>query len=140
MTINDKLKSNRSLGIYGEDLAANWLVQRGFKILARNYRVRYVGEIDILASLNNELHVFEVKSTSYFARSAEVCARVNSSKLARILETTAHFCFNNNLENVDYEISWDEIRLHLLLVEIQESIYKISVFKDIPSQEAEADV
>ena len=48
-------------GKIGEDLAAEWLSDKGFAILARNWRYgRY--EIDIIASKNSVIHIVEVKS------------------------------------------------------------------------------
>ena len=41
------------LGRWGEDLAAEYLIERGFTILERNVRTRY-GEIDLVAQLAEE--------------------------------------------------------------------------------------
>jgi len=54
-------------GQTGEDLAAQWLSEKGFSILQRNWRHgRY--EVDIIAGRQGILHFIEVKSlrsTSY---------------------------------------------------------------------------
>jgi putative endonuclease len=48
-------------GKTGEDLAAEWLSNKGFEIMTRNWRYgRY--EIDIIASRASILHFVEVKS------------------------------------------------------------------------------
>lgn len=48
-------------GRSGEDLAAQWLSQRGFSVLQRNWRHgRY--EVDIIAGRQGVLHFIEVKS------------------------------------------------------------------------------
>lgn len=39
---------NRSVGIRGEEIAANFLIARGFRILERNFRCKG-GEVDIIA-------------------------------------------------------------------------------------------
>jgi putative endonuclease len=54
--------NTRAKGASAEDLAAEYLINRGYKILGRNYRVR-IGEIDCVASDRDGTLVFvEVKS------------------------------------------------------------------------------
>ncbi len=48
-------------GKQGEDLAAAFLVAKGYTIFDRNYRY-FKGEIDIIAFQNNVLHFVEVKT------------------------------------------------------------------------------
>jgi len=50
----------KRIGDQGEELVAQQLADRGFCILARNYRKQY-GEIDIVASRGNTLAFVEVK-------------------------------------------------------------------------------
>ncbi len=52
---------NKTTGNKGEDLAAEWLIARGYTILARNWRFRYC-EVDIIASKGNRLYLFEIKT------------------------------------------------------------------------------
>ena len=42
------MKNNRGVGSWGEDIAARFLVQKGYAIICRNFHAR-VGEIDIIA-------------------------------------------------------------------------------------------
>lgn len=49
--------------ILGEDSAVNFLLNKGYKILERNFRKGY-GEIDIIATHNNILVFIEVKTRS----------------------------------------------------------------------------
>lgn len=46
----------------GEKEAEVFLVQNGYKILDRNYRIKNIGEIDIIAEKDNRLVFFEVKT------------------------------------------------------------------------------
>jgi putative endonuclease len=56
------LSETRSLlGRKGEDLAASYLQQQGYRLLARNYRQRY-GEIDIIARDGVCIAFVEVKT------------------------------------------------------------------------------
>jgi putative endonuclease len=55
------MPSHLQVGSDGEDLAVEWLRQRDYEILHRNWRYRHY-EIDIVAKKNNRLHFIEVKS------------------------------------------------------------------------------
>lgn len=48
-------------GRKGEELAAQWLIRSGFKILHKNWRFKH-WEVDIIASRNEILHFIEVKT------------------------------------------------------------------------------
>ena len=56
----DKTK-NKSTGNEGEDVAAEYLKGRSYKILERNLRL-FCGEIDILAEHNRTIVLVEVKT------------------------------------------------------------------------------
>lgn len=56
----------KMLGRLGENAAASYLERHGYRILARNYRYhRY--EFDIIASLADEIIIFEVKTRNMAA-------------------------------------------------------------------------
>ena len=52
---------NQALGNAGEELAAGWLTNHGFRVVARNVRTPY-GELDIVAQKGGDVHVVEVKT------------------------------------------------------------------------------
>ncbi len=52
---------NKTTGNKGEDLAAIYLSEHGYEIIERNWRFRHA-EVDIIASKNNRLHFFEIKT------------------------------------------------------------------------------
>ena len=56
-----KTSPRQSLGRLGEDLAAQYLAEQGFAILARNVRTPY-GEIDLLAQQGDLVVFVEVKT------------------------------------------------------------------------------
>lgn len=58
-----KLKIHNLIGRLGEDLACKFLLNKGFRIIDRNYREKW-GEIDIVAIKGKNLSFFEVKSVS----------------------------------------------------------------------------
>ena len=53
----------QKLGKKGEEIAAEYLKDRGYRILARNYRCLY-GEIDLIATDDQEVVFAEVKTRS----------------------------------------------------------------------------
>jgi putative endonuclease len=56
-----KMAAHNEFGKAGEQMAAEWLEQRGFQLLFRNWKsARY--EVDIIASRSDILHFIEVKS------------------------------------------------------------------------------
>ena len=59
----------QDVGLFGEELAVQFLKENGCKILDRNYRTRW-GEIDVVARYENIIIFVEVKtrSTVDFAR------------------------------------------------------------------------
>jgi len=58
-------KNNKIIGNYGEELAAKYLIGKGFSILDRNYLKKW-GEIDIVArGTDGKVHFVEVKTVSY---------------------------------------------------------------------------
>jgi putative endonuclease len=54
-------KYNKEIGAWGEEVAADWLAKRGYKIIARNIRTPY-GEIDIIAQQGDVTIFVEVKT------------------------------------------------------------------------------
>jgi putative endonuclease len=55
------MAAHNEFGKAGEEMASEWLEQRGFQLIFRNWKfARY--EVDIIASRNGILHIIEVKS------------------------------------------------------------------------------
>lgn len=55
------MASHNDLGKEGEEMAAKWLVEKGYILLHRNWRYSHY-EIDIIALKNDKLHIIEVKA------------------------------------------------------------------------------
>ncbi|MEX0768723.1 MAG: YraN family protein [Microthrixaceae bacterium] len=53
----------RKLGQYGEDIATQWYLDRGYSVLCRNWRCRS-GELDIVLSKGKQIIICEVKTRS----------------------------------------------------------------------------
>lgn len=57
-----KLSNNKEVGVFGENLACEYLIKNGYKILERNKRFSRFCEIDIIAQIKNTLVFVEVKT------------------------------------------------------------------------------
>ncbi|NLF44469.1 MAG: YraN family protein [Syntrophomonadaceae bacterium] len=51
----------KELGRHGEEKAACYLVEQGYKIIARNYYTRF-GELDIICTKGKDIYFVEVKT------------------------------------------------------------------------------
>jgi putative endonuclease len=71
------------LGRLGEQLAAEHLVRRGFRIVERNYRTRW-GELDIVAFDGRTLAFCEVKTRRLTAAGRSPFEAVRTRKRARV--------------------------------------------------------
>lgn len=102
------MSSKQDLGMFGEEYACDYLIKENFNILMRNYRFSRLGEIDIVALRNNELHFFEVKTRSN-ERYGSPAQAVNKKKQLKIEKTALIFCMQNNFD--DYIIRFDVIEI-----------------------------
>lgn len=76
-----------SLGQAGEDLAAEYLLAHGYRLLARNYRCR-LGELDLVAVEQGEIVFVEVKARSSrrYGTAAEAVSAVKQARMLRVAE------------------------------------------------------
>lgn len=77
------------LGKAAETRACIYLTLRGYRILSRNYAGRF-GEIDIIASKNNEITFFEVKQRKNDSFGGGAAA-VTYYKQQKIIKTAAQY-------------------------------------------------
>ena len=99
----------KSLGNEGEEFAANFLAEKGYKIIERNFRA-YCGEIDIIAKYKNEIIFVEVK-TRRNMKYGEAIDSITPLKKVHILKTANYFLYKNNLLRVP--IRFDIIEVYL---------------------------
>lgn len=85
--MSDKIKT----GNKGEELAANFLVAKGYTIVARNYRYKHA-EIDLIAQKDKWLIFVEVK-TRHSVAFGEPESFVTNKKAAKVIEGAEHFVF-----------------------------------------------
>lgn len=78
----------------GETLAVRYLKSKGFSILAKNFNIPGVGEIDIIAHCDGTFHFVEVKSSYSFSLNSEYHSSRNfdDAKKQRIARVMRKYC------------------------------------------------
>lgn len=98
------MADHNDLGKKAEDLASEYLLKNGYKILVRNFRFKKA-EIDIVSEKDNLIIVTEVKarSTDFFILPQEA---VTKGKIKSIVTAANHFMEEFNR---DQEVRFDII-------------------------------
>ncbi|HJM89457.1 MAG TPA: YraN family protein [Dehalococcoidia bacterium] len=97
------------LGQRGEDLAAEYLEERGYKVIDRNVR-RREGEIDLIATHQKTLVIVEVKlrSSAQFGGAVEA---LTSAKQRRLRELAVGY-------SVDHPELPSDVRIDLIAIDL----------------------
>ena len=103
------MNSTRSIGIIGENIAHNYLLKKGYKILEKNFRVK-AGEIDIIALENKTIVFVEVKSRSNNKYGLPY-ESVNYRKQQKIIRVAQNYINFKRL--MDYQYRFDIIEVYL---------------------------
>lgn len=113
------MNEKRKTGNKGEQLAAEFLTNKGFEVLERNYRFKHA-EIDLIVKRDNWIIFVEVKtrSSTAFGEPEEF---VGSYKGGKIMEAAEEYIFSNDWHG--------HIRFDIVSVKIGEHI-KIDHFED----------
>ncbi len=100
------MAEHNKLGKKGEELALNLLQQKGYAILAKNYRHKKF-EVDIIALHKDTLVAVEVKtrSTPDFGDPQDF---VKKTQIKNLVEAVDHYINKNDL---DYEVRFDIIAI-----------------------------
>lgn len=85
----------QKFGLKGEDLATSFLIQKGYTIRHRNWRIGHI-ELDIIAENEDFIVVIEVKTrkNSKFCHPSNA---VNHTKIKRIVNATQAYIFKHNI-------------------------------------------
>ncbi len=81
----------RRFGRFAETICAWTLRAKGYRILARNYRVN-VGEIDIIARRGNTLAIIEVKARRNIAMAANSIGEHQQRRITRAASAFIQSC------------------------------------------------
>lgn len=101
-------EKDRNLGALGEKIAADYLKNKGYEILARNYFNRSgkrLGEIDIIAKDlgKNEIVFVEVKSRDYHRfKDAVPEENITQAKLFKLDRIAQMYMKNQDFMRLDY--------------------------------------
>ena len=93
------------IGREGEDLAQDFLIKNGYKILERNYR-NSLGEIDFIAKDKNVICFVEVKTRSNESKGSPMEA-VTSQKQRKISQVSLMYL--KNTKTMDKEARFDVV-------------------------------
>jgi len=110
----------KTIGDQGEEIAALYLEQQGYKILKKNYRIKG-GEIDIVCKSLDEYIVFiEVKSFLY-QFTYHPLYRISAKKKRLLIRAAKHYLLLRQLDNVS-------VRFDVLVVNV--GLKKVMHFYD----------
>jgi putative endonuclease len=117
--MSDKIKKGKE----GEDMAARFLVEKGFEIIERNYRYKR-SEIDLIVKKNNWLIFVEVKlrSSDMYGYPEDF---VDYKKAKNIIDGAEQYTYENDWQgNVRYDI----VSIRLLkekteIIQIEDAFY-----------------
>ncbi|MBU5346531.1 YraN family protein [Paenibacillus lautus] len=85
-----KKDSRKQKGAAAEELAAAALIEKGYRVLDRNWRCRF-GELDIVAETGETLVVIEVRSRSGTASFGTPSESVNARKVMQVRNTAQQY-------------------------------------------------
>ena len=113
------MAEHTELGKKGEKIAINYLIEKGYIILEKNYRY-LKAEVDIIAKKNNVLAAVEVKtrSTDHFGNPQDF---VNPKKIKLLLSAIDYYV---NEKDLDVEVRFDIIAI------LHQNTIKITHLKD----------
>lgn len=94
--------SNKSqLGKKGEEIAVNYLLEKGYEIVRRNYRYGH-GEIDIVAQIpNQEILIFVEVKTRNTLELGDPAYAINKKKISQLKKIAELYLYENNIKEID---------------------------------------
>jgi putative endonuclease len=116
------LSKNTEIGRKGEFIAMDYLIDKGYIILERNYKYhRY--EIDIIAKMESTIVFFEVKTRKghSFGYPEEA---VDNSKIDHILDCADHYIYQNQWQgNIRFDIVSILLEPEVSITHIEDAFY-----------------
>ena len=115
------------LGKFGEDIACDFLIENGYKIIDRNFRKPW-GELDIVAKAPDKTLTFvEVKTVRKFDGGLNPEDQLTQSKLQK-LKRTASLYAGHRPELIDERKGW---RIDLIALTIEGDSPIVRYYKNI---------
>jgi len=116
------LSKNKEIGRKGEALAVEYLINKGFIILERNYRYGRL-EIDIIGQIENTIVFVEVK-TRRSKRYGYPEEAVDDKKTDHILSCADHFIYQNQWNgDIRFDIISVILTPEVLIEHIEDAFY-----------------
>ena len=114
---------NKDIGSFGEALARDYLISKGYKILNMNFRNKF-GEIDIICKKNNLLIFCEIKSryTDTFGSPIE---SITYYKQRQIIKLSEIYLLYKKYQN--YNVRYDVIEI---IFNNKNASFKLNHLKD----------
>ena len=95
----------RQFGDIGEKEAEKYLTNKGYKIIERNYRIKNLGEIDLIGEKNTKLHFFEVKTRSVkHETNFPIQLSINEKKRKNLRRICELYLIDKNLKNKEWQV------------------------------------
>ncbi len=121
------MTNTSQLGQFGENIACEYLKNKGYKIIERNYRQPW-GEIDIIAVAPDKTLVFiEVKTMSRNIGGIQPEDQLTSAKLQK-LQRTAQLYAGHYQEKIKDDKGW---RIDLIAINIPQNLNQSVKLTDI---------
>jgi len=108
----DNRTYKRKIGDIGENIACEFLVKRGFKVITRNYLKKW-GEIDIVAEKQGILHFVEVKTvTDTLSDTYRPEENMHPGKLKRLYRVIQTYIMSRKVDQ-DWQLDLVTVRLNM---------------------------
>ena len=114
------MSKHLSLGKKGEDIAASYLINKGYEIIDRNWKTERL-ELDLIAKKDGIYVFIEVKtrSTSFYGNPEEA---ITKAKKDNILEAVELYLEEKNIDS--------EIRIDVVTLILKENSHSITHLED----------
>ena len=96
---------SKKIGNLGEQISLNFLLNKGFKLIERNWEKHKIGEIDIIVKKDGILYFVEVKTTAISNPNYSPLEHLDDRKLKKFQRIVNHYLIDKNLIDSEYKIS-----------------------------------
>lgn len=121
---NNMVNEKKNIGNWGENLAKEYLIRHGYKIIAANYRTGRL-EIDLITRHNRQLIFIEVK-TRLQTTAGAADNPLTAKQIKNLKQAIIAYCLKNRA-------SLDAVRLDLIIVSVdrRQKCARLKHYRDI---------
>lgn len=95
--------NTKEIGFLAEGIARHYLIKKGYKILAANYKMSF-GEIDIIAQKDRTVVFAEVKANKDTTPEFSPEIRVDYKKKNKLINLATAYMLNKKMNDSDWQI------------------------------------